>query len=153
MTEKTENFHSNPWDFSNAEERMFSHDRQNRIEYGDLIEFSMGSPLAGVCYWIDSNNGKHLIGDQCGGPPIWNITGDKVAVPLWKWTLLKGTIQKLVIVDIIKNEWTLYKRVFRVLDLRSFENNLIGGYDSPIYNTVSLQFDLNGEEIEKRKQI
>ncbi|PSR55246.1 hypothetical protein AHMF7605_17905 [Adhaeribacter arboris] len=142
-----------PWGFGNNDKQMFSPDKQNRIEYFDLIEFVMGSPLAGECYWVDRNSKMYLINKLCAGPPIWNTEGNKVALPVWKRTLLKGTIQKLTIVDIIKNELTLYKKIFRVLDLKTFDKNLVTGIDSPIHNPIAFQFDLNQEEVEKTKRI
>ncbi|WP_162427083.1 hypothetical protein [Pontibacter pudoricolor] len=153
MTERIENSLSNPWAFDNADEQMFSPNKQNRIEYGELIELAMGSPLAGECYWYDSNNRRHKISSLCGGPPIWNPEGTMVAIPVWRRTLFKGTIQQLSVLDVLKSEWTLYKRTLRVLDLRSFRNEIISGYDSPIYATTSLHFDLNREEVEKRRKI
>ncbi|WP_140619435.1 hypothetical protein [Pontibacter mangrovi] len=153
MTEKTGKGLSNPWTFDNADEHMFSLDKQNRIEYSELLELAMGSPLAGKCYWCGSNKRRYKIGSLCGGPPIWNPEGNMVAIPVWNRTLFKGTIQQLVVIDVIKCEWTLYKRSFRVLDLRSFQNEIISGYDSPIYDTTSLHFDINREEIEIRKKI
>ena len=153
MTEKTENYLSNPWAFDNADEQMFSPDKQNRIEYGELIELAMGSPLAGECYWRDSINKRHELSSLCGGPPIWNAEGTMVAIPIWNRTLFKGTIQQLSVIDVTKSEWTLYKRPFRVLDLRSFRNEMVSGYDSPVYDTTPLHFDINREQIEKRKTI
>ncbi|MBF9251756.1 hypothetical protein I2I11_00470 [Pontibacter sp. 172403-2] len=153
MGEKTENHLLRPWAFYNADEQMFSPNKQNRIEYSELIELAMGSPLAGECYWCDSDNKRHKLSGLYGGPPIWNPEGNMVAIPIWNRTLFKGTIQQLSVIDVIKSEWTQYKRTFRILDLRSFRNKIISGYDSPIYDTTPLHFDLSREEIEKRKKI
>jgi hypothetical protein len=153
MTEKTENRLSNPWAFDNADEQMFSPNKQNRIEYGELIELAMGSPLAGECYWCDSDNRKYKLSGLYGGPPVWNSKGNMVAIPIWSRTIFKGTIQQLSIIDVIKSEWTLYKRTFRVLDLRRFQNEIVSGYDSPICDTTPLHFELSREQIEKRKKI
>src|SRR6478736_9549914 len=148
MTEKTESSYPKPWIFENADEQMFSPDRQFRIEYGTLIEFVQGSPLAGKCFLVDNSGGKHLINKLCGGPPIWSAEGNKVAIPVWKRTFLKGTIQKILIIDINNKECTLFRKKFRVLDLKSFNKNIIYGIDSPVHKTDEVHFDLNKETVE-----
>ncbi|QMU28685.1 hypothetical protein [Adhaeribacter radiodurans] len=153
MIEKIESSYTKPWIFENGGEQMFSPDRQYRMEYGTLIEIVQGSPLAGKCYLVDNSCGKHLINDLCGGPPIWNAEGNKVAIPVWKRTLLIGTIQKILIIDIDNQECILFKKKFREIDFKSFNKNIIYGIDSPVHKIDEIHFDLNKEEVQERNKI
>ncbi len=46
-------------------------------------------------------------------------------------------------------ELKIYSKIFDVLDLRSFDKNMIYGYDSPIYKTKTVSFDIDKEKIKK----
>ena len=45
-------------------------------------------------------------------------------------------------------ELKIFKKTFRVLDIRSFDKTTIYGYDSPIYKTETVTFDIEKEKIE-----
>jgi ABC-type phosphate transport system auxiliary subunit len=131
----------NPWDFGNEVKQLISPDGANRVEYGELNEIAMGGPLVGDCYWVDSGGRKHLIEHGCGGPPVWNESGTQVAIPVWTRKFL-GTVQQLIVVDVTTREAKRYRETFDVLDLRSFHEGILYGYDSPIHETKTVQFNI-----------
>ncbi|MAD96108.1 MAG: hypothetical protein CMB99_02165 [Flavobacteriaceae bacterium] len=143
----------NPWDFQNESKELISPDQENKIEYSDLGEIAMGAPLGGYCEWVDKNGIKTKLDEWFGGPAIWNTEGTKVAIPTWTRKFLKGTVQRLSILDINEREIIKYKKTFDVLDLRRFDKNEIYGYDSPIHKTKTVKFDLTNERIIERKKI
>ena len=138
----------NPWDFSNNDKNLKSPNGFYKVEYGKLNEIAMGAPIGGECFLI--NNEKRIkLSDWCGGPIIWNNSSTKIALP----TGTKNRNQKIVIVDIEMMTATTYKKEFSVLNLQSFEGNLIKGIDSPIHMPTVLNFDLEKEKIEKKVQL
>jgi hypothetical protein len=138
----------NPWTFSNNDRALSSPDMTKRIEYGELKEIAIGSPLVGQCFLIDAGI-KYELANFCAGPPIWETEGKLVAIPIWARKLFTGTVQQIIIVDTIKRTRTLYRNTFRVLDLHSFTKNIVYGYDSPIYKTKEIAFDINKSKISK----
>ena len=149
--------HSNstgtPWDFDNMNFNVNSPSGSNRIEYEDLYEIAMGGPLRGTAYWINSRNDKIKVSTSCGVPPVWNVRGNKFAIPVWTKKLFKGTIQKIGLVDIEKKEFTLFKKTFDVIAFNGFEGNEIFGTDSPIHNPKTFIFDISKERIDYKTQI
>jgi len=142
----------NPWDFSNADKKMISNDGQFRIEFGELNEIGMGAPIGGQCFLVTNTNDKVLLSKWCGGPIIWETKANKVALPIWTRKFLKGTVQQIAIADIETRTLTVYSQTFSVLDLRTFDNNNIYGYDSPIYNTKTLSLDTSRMKVDKTLQ-
>lgn len=141
----------NPWDFHNSDKSLKSSDGRLKIEYYDLNEIAMGAPLGGKCFLITDSNNKILIGDWCAGPACWNSNDTMIAIPIWERTLLKGTIQKLIVVDLVAGGIIKYKRDFRVLDIRGFENGIIYGYDSPNHKPDIIEFNISKEKIDITK--
>lgn len=72
---------------------------------------------------------------------------------MWTRTLWQGTRQRIAILSIETNELTTFKQLFDVLDLRSFTNNKIYGYDSPIHNTKTVNFDITTSKTESTRII
>lgn len=144
---------SNPWDFTNNDNQLLSTHKNEKIEYHDLMELNQGSPLAGKCYWINENSEKILIDKFCGGPPIWNIDGKRVAIPIWKRKLFRGLIQQISVLDTSSRLLTIYDKRFDVLELKSFEKNKIHGIDSPIYKPRAVIFDLDTETIDFKRRL
>jgi hypothetical protein len=151
--EKTINNYPNPWNFDNENVEMFSPDKSNKIEFYELFEIGMGAPLGGYCHWIDNNGNKIRLNHRFGGPPKWNSQGTEVALPFWTNKFWKGTVQQIIILNIEKKELTRYKKVFDVLDLRTFTENEICGYDSPIYKKKIVKFDLKESKIAEKIKI
>jgi len=138
---------STPWDFHNNDKKVFSPDGQQKLVYYDLNEIGMGAPIGGECRLETADKKTIKILDWCGGPPVWETSGSLVAIPIW--TRDFGTVQKLGVIDTKKKELKIFSRTFRVLDLRTFDRNVVSGYDSPAHKTTTLTFDIEKEHIEK----
>lgn len=145
------NSYPNPWDFNNQVKQMFSPFENNHLEYYNLQEIAMGSPIRGICYLIDKDERKIFLGDCFGGPPVWETEGHLVAIPIWSHRIFKGLIQRIAIFDLDTYKMTVYSKTFRVLDLKSFSGSEISGFDSPIYNTKVVKFNLKSEKIKEIK--
>lgn len=139
----------NPWDFHNTDKILTSSDNYHKVLYYDLNEIAMGAPIGGRCVLESSDNKKIKIHDWCGGPPVWETNGQLIAIPIWTRKHLMGTVQQLGVLNISNMEFKIFRKIFRVLDLRSFDLKIIYGYDSPIYDTKTVTFDIEKEKIEK----
>ena len=138
----------NPWDFHNTDKSLNSTDNFHRLVYYELSEIAMGAPLGGKCFLETVDKQKIKIHDWCGGQPAWETNGELVAIPIWVRKILKGTIQQIGILNTKTKELKIFSKTFNVLDLRSFDNHIIYGYDSPIHNTKTVVFDLEKEKVE-----
>lgn len=147
------NNHPNPWDFDNSDRQLIAPDGTNKLVYSELGEIGMGAPLGGHCNWVNSSGLNTNLGAWWAGPALWNSEGTMAAIPMWTRTFWKGTCQRLAILNIETNEITTFKQLFEVLDLRSFANNRISGYDSPIHNTKTVDFDLTTAQTETKRRI
>jgi hypothetical protein len=141
--------YSNPWDFHNTDKKLVSYSGDFNLEYYNLNEIVMGAPLGGECFVVNKEKRKYKIGDWIAGPPVWETNSNRVAIPTWTRTLLNGTMQKIVLADLDKMTLTTFSEIFNVLDLRSFDTNLIHGYDSPIYKKKTVAFDIIKAKVEK----
>jgi hypothetical protein len=142
------NSYPNPWDFSNNHNDLVSPDGQFRIEFGELSEIAMGAPVGGECFLVYPDNSKVKLSDWAGGPVVWQIQGGKVAFPVWT----RAREQKIAVADINARTLTIYSHTFRVLDMKTFDQGIITGLDSPIHRTTAIDFDTTKENIEKVKQ-
>lgn len=138
----------NPWDFHNTDKSLKSMDNRFMIEYYDLKEISMGGPLGGKCFLVTIDGKKIKIGNWCGGPAIWDSKYELIAIPIWERKLLKGTIQKLVVLNLVNGRIKKFRKSFTVLDIRRFENGIVSGYDSLIHKSKEIKFNVISEEIE-----
>ena len=139
----------NAWDFPNENSNKLKNENNATLEYSNLFEIGMGAPISGICKLNKKRGNIFLIGDNCGGPALWNESGIKVAIPIWEKSFLRGKIQKIGIVDLKKNTLTKYKKKFQVLHLETFENNKIQGIDSPIHKSKTIEFNIENEKVEK----
>ena len=140
---------STPWDFHNNDRKAYSPDNFHNLVYYNLREIAMGAPIGGECYLMNKDKQQIRIHDWCGGPPAWEKEGRFVAIPIWTRKFFSGTVQQIGVVDTKRRELKIFKQTFNVLDLRSFDNGVIYGYDSPIYKTTTLTFDTQKEKIDK----
>jgi len=131
-----------PWNFSNNGSCFYSPDALQRLDYEDLREMNQGGPLHGSCFWVTADNQRCQLPGTYGGPPIWNTTGNRVALPLWSQALLWGADQHLATLDTHLSKLVIFKQRFHVLHLQAFEDLFITGIDSPAYNPSSLLFNL-----------
>ena len=139
----------NSWDFPEENSNNLKDENNAILEYSSLCEIGMGAPISGICKLRKKDGSAFLVGENCGGPSLWNESGLKVAVPFWEKSFFRGKIQKIGIVDLEKNTLTKFKKKFRVLNLETFENNKIKGIDSPIYKSKTIEFEIENEKIEK----
>ena len=146
----TDNY-PNPWDFDNSDGQLTAPDGTNKLVYSELGEIGMGAPLGGHCNWVNNERNTNL-GTWCAGPALWNSEGTMAAIPTWTRSFLR-TRQLLTILNIETNELTTYKQLFDVLDLRSFSNNKIYGYDSPVYKPKTVEFDLTTSKIKSTQKL
>ena len=142
------NTYPNPWDFSNNDKALTSPNNNYKLVYYDLNEIAMGAPIGGKCLLEIANKKKVLINNWCGGPAVWETDGQLIAIPIWQRKSWKGTVQQIGIVNTEKMELKIFSKVFRVLDLRSFNKTTISGYDSPIHNQSIVDFNIEQEKIE-----
>jgi len=138
----------NPWDFRNTDKSLKSKDNRFKIEYYDLSEIAMGAPLGGKSFLTTEDGKKTKIGDWCAGPAIWDSNYELVAIPVWERKILKGTIQKLIILNLTNGLVKKFRKSFSVLDIRGFENGIIYGYDSPRHNPKVIEFNMFNEKTE-----
>lgn len=107
-----------------------------KLQYDDLHEFNMGSPLSGrLTIYIGSKS--YTPEDRFGGPPVFNEVGSRIAIPLWK----RNRNQQLILVDCINQTLSYLPREFRVLELDEYRNGKILGIDSPAYKPF--EFEVN----------
>jgi hypothetical protein len=139
----------NPWNFNNEDKKLTSEDNFFKVVYDELNEIGMGAPIGGKCYLENFDKKKVKINDWCGGPPAWETEGKLVAIPIWKKKFFKGTVQQISVLDISKMELKIFSKTFRVIDIRSFHENKIYGYDSPLHKTKTISFDINKESVDK----
>jgi hypothetical protein len=66
-----------------------------------------------------------------------------VAVPIWVSNPDNGLVQRMSVIDIMKMELRVYSRAFSVVELRSFDGNVIYGVAS---GSKEFVFDIDKEE-------
>lgn len=127
----------NPWAFGNTDRQTISPDNFHRLVYYNLNEVAMGAPLDGECYLETKGGQKIKIHDSCGGPPVWETTGQLVALPIWT----ERRNQQIAVVNVITKELTIFQEQFGVLRLQSFEKNMISS------EGLSKNFDIQKERV------
>ncbi|MDO3695941.1 hypothetical protein QVZ41_13905 [Wenyingzhuangia sp. chi5] len=136
----------NPWDFPNKLSNGLKNENNATVEYSNENEIAMGGPLTGTCQIRINGNDEILIDKFCGGQPIWNQNGLKLAIPIWERSFMR-TVQRIGVFDLEKLTLTKFRTKFKVLDLRTFKNDIISGFDSPIHKTKVVKFDIKNERI------
>jgi len=134
---------STPWGARLNDKSFISPDKSKRILfYGG--EIAMGSPLRGTCY-IETRTGKIELGHNCGCPAVWSDDNRYLALPLWTDQL----DQRIAIVDFEDMVMRRMKGVYRVLHIKSFEDGIVYGVDSPIHRKEYFEIDINTVEYTK----
>lgn len=141
----------NPWDFSNKSPQNYSHDKSHRIVYHDLHEIGQGSPLAGKAYMVDDLDTTKLIDSFAAGLPIWDSSRNIVAIPIWTRTLLKGTVQRIAIINSANNEVRIFKKVFEVIQFLTFENETLTFIEDPLRKKKEIHFDTETEKLHETR--
>lgn len=135
-----------PWNFTNE----FAAPNGNQyLRYDSLSEFGQGSPLTGECFWVGPDGLMVQLFGRYGGPPVWNATGQRAALPRWQPSVLGGMRQHLAVLDTQLRKLAVFQQSFRVLHLQEFIHLLVTGLDSPLYNTNSLLFNLETAAIKR----
>ena len=126
-----------PWTFD-RNLNFPSPDNTHKLVYGYVGEVAMGAPLRGECFLESDGKPGVKIHDRCGGPPVWELSGRMVAIPIWT----PDRAQRMGVVDLAKMELTIFQEPFGfVLHLRGFNGNLI--------NTgIGKPFDISKKKIE-----
>lgn len=137
-----------PWNFDNTEKSVTSYNGLYRTVYYNLNEIAMGAPLGGTCCVETSEGIKIKLHDWCGGPPVWEKNGLLLALPVWRRNILQGTFQQIAVMNMITEKPTVFRKTFRVLDLKSFEGSIIKGCDSPLYHPEVVYFNTDLESVD-----
>ncbi|MFD2908078.1 hypothetical protein ACFSX9_04945 [Flavobacterium ardleyense] len=137
----------NPWDFKNTYKKLASATALHQVVYYDLNEIGMSGPLGGKCFIENSKGLKIKLNYWCAGPPVWETSGKLVAIPIWTNHEFKGIIQHIGLFNIETSVLKIFSKSFTLLDLRSFEQGIIQGFDSPLYKTKTVNFDIESERI------
>ncbi|MDP4203008.1 MAG: hypothetical protein Q8861_09945 [Bacteroidota bacterium] len=141
----------NPWNFSNKSPQNYSHDKSHRIVYHDLHEIGQGSPLTGKAYMVDDLDRTKLINSHAAGLPIWDSSKNTVAIPIWTKTLLRGTVQRIAIIDSTNNEIRIFKKVFDVIQFLTFENETLTFIEDPLRKKKEIHFDIEIEKLHETR--
>ncbi|AIZ62682.1 hypothetical protein PK28_01505 [Hymenobacter sp. DG25B] len=138
-----------PWNFSNVEQQLFSGDTSQRLEYGTLKEMNQGGPLHGSCLWVTPTGRQVKLPGSYGGPPVWDVVGRRVALPMWQQALFSSPTQRLVVLDTQLHQLIVFRRGFSVLHLQVFEGLVITGADGPAHRPAPVSFNLGTEDIKQ----
>lgn len=123
-----------PWD---NEVEIKSPDRLKTLQYKGF-EVRMGAPTMGqLCLIIDDKN--VIISDRTAASFIWSENSEYIAYSEWT----KEFKQIIRIYNINKKIYTTIHHEMRVIQFHSFNNMIIEGIDSPIYNTTKFKINVN----------
>ncbi|UPT67089.1 MAG: hypothetical protein M0D57_22230 [Sphingobacteriales bacterium JAD_PAG50586_3] len=143
-----------PWNFGNDDKGMVSPSGKYRLEYGDLREFGQGSPLQGALFLTNVKSGKKVkLFELAGGPPVWDEHDDIAAVPVWWMGCMVGRSQRLLLIDLTRKELVLFKKKFKLLDLKVLSYAVITGTDSPVYKSKRVVFNIGKNKVAFKKAI
>ena len=140
---------SNPWNFHNLDKALISPNGLHKVVYYDLNEIAMGAPLGGKCFLEIEENQKFKINDWCAGPPVWDVSGRYLAIPMWMKVAFRGTVQKMGVVDLNTMELIIFSKIFKVLYLRSFDGKIIKAINSPVYKPAHVIFNIENEKTDR----
>jgi hypothetical protein len=137
-----------PWNLENSDSILFSPDGRMKVQYRNLYEIKMGSPLAGEGI-IEYNNSQILIDKMCACPPIWSNSSQFLAIPIWT----NGMAQEIGVIDVQKFEIWISKAIYRVVHFSTFYNNFLEGTDSPVYMPKNFRLDIAKMEFRKKEKL
>jgi hypothetical protein len=143
----------NPWDFSTNSPQTYSFDKTHRIIYHDLREIAQGSPLTGKAFLLNDLDVTKLVDEAAGGLPIWNKTKNIVAIPLWTKNWLKGTVQRIAVIDPATRQISVFKKEFSVIQFDDFIENVITFVDDPLNKKKKISFDILAETVYENRTL
>lgn len=123
-----------PW--SNSVDRV-SPDGRYRAEIMDAIEIGMGAPTSGTLIVSENRYGGAVLVHlhACNPSLVWSADSRALAIP--QWTAQRQ--QTLCIVSLPSGIVRSVPGEFRVLELHSFEDGILRGIDSPVYQPRSVE--------------
>jgi hypothetical protein len=138
------------FDFNNVSWK--SPDGNFRLIYTDLYHNEDSSLLAGKCY-LESVGIKSYLGETFSGPPVWSDDSMYIAIPRWITSFQPGYLQKLYIMNVLTRKIWQSMEEFRVLNLISFNGQVIYGTDSPNYRPKQIEISIGDKLFESFKVI
>ncbi|MFT2011608.1 hypothetical protein ACMA1I_23285 [Pontibacter sp. 13R65] len=117
---------------------MKSPDGSKKLEYYNLTEFAMSSPLMGECFLVNGAK-KITIDEKCTGPPVWSSDSRYVAVPVWRFRLPKGNPQKVLVYDTELDISFISEERFNVLTLLEVDGQRVVGSNTPNDEIVEIE--------------
>lgn len=126
-----------PWNIENNHNILFSPCGKMKVQYRNLYEFAMGSPLVGEAI-IEVGKLQYLVDEMCACPPVWSSTSQLLAIPIWT----QGRAQEIGIIDVQKFEMRISRATYRVVHFASFCGNVLHGTDSPLHQPKNFAFDI-----------
>ena len=115
------------------QENLSSPDGKTTAVIDDAGEVGMGAPTSGR---LRLSNG--LTFESCNPSLVWSSDSKYLAVP--QWTPLRN--QRLLIISVTDCRHGYAPGEYRVLRLESFDQGVIRGIDSPVYQPRPVQVDL-----------
>lgn len=134
-----------PWDVGTE---LTSPNHSQKLTYQEFGEVAMGGPISGT-YFLIENDKSLKITESCGGPAVWEKDGWFVAIPIWKHSSSLGLHQQIAVLNTRTKDLTIFQKAFKVIQLESFERNLVTGVDSPIYKPKLIHLDIYKEVVSK----
>jgi hypothetical protein len=99
--------------------------------YDDAMEVAMGAPTRGVIKISEKRGGATIAAlSDANGSFIWSADSSSLAFPHWT----RSRMQQLVVVRLPQGITEPLEGEYRVLELESFDHDLIEGIDSPIHH-------------------
>lgn len=135
---------ASPWNISSLDKILISPNKKHKVDYVYMSEVAMGAPLSGLCV-IKNKEFTIELGHSFGCPPVWSNDSKYLAIPMWTENLS----QELAIVDMEKLEIKILDSDFRVLYLKSFENGVVVGEDSPKYEMCKIEINIDDVKFRK----
>ncbi len=87
------------------------------------------------------------------GLPIWNKTKNIVAIPLWTKNWLKGTVQRIAVIDPATRQISVFKKEFSVIQFDDFIENVITFVDDPLNKKKKISFDILAETVYENRTL
>lgn len=97
-------------------------------------EISMGGPTVGN---LEISNGIFV--ESCNPSMVWSSDSTQLAIPQWT----NDRKQQILIIDVQRRLISCSTDVYRVLELHSFDGQIVRGVDSPYHLPVVIEVDVS----------
>ncbi|NJK80025.1 MAG: hypothetical protein HC876_01810 [Chloroflexaceae bacterium] len=95
----------------------------------EAYEIAMGAPTAGT---LELSDGRTF--DWCNPALVWSSDSRYLAIPQWA----EHGMQLLLVISMDDGRHGYMPELYRVLALETFEDGIIRGIDSPIFQPVAI---------------